>query len=176
MREAAAGNSLNEMASRGTRVKLDVEAGSPLLILPMSSFSSQLLVIDLGRLEILNVFRFSGEEGTISAESLGHVESFDVLGTSSRARSRSRSSRSSTRSKSSTGSRCNMGKNGSHNSKSSSERLRIKNKLSITRKGILSDTGLSTDAEEEEEGNHKVGELPSQIEKCLLDVLFVAGW
>ena len=174
MREAAAGNSLNEMASRGTRVKLDVEAGSPLLILPMSSFSSQLLVIDLGRLEILNVFRFSGEEGTISAESLGHVESFDVLGTSSRARSRSRSSRSSTRSKSSTGSRCNMGKNGSHNSKSSSERLRIKNKLSITRKGVLSDTGLSTDAEEEEEGNHKVGELPSQVEKCLLDVLFVS--
>ena len=173
MREAAAGITLNEIASRGTRVKLDLEAGSPLLILPMSSFSSQLLVIDLGRLEILNVFRFSGEEGTISAENLSSTGSSDILGARSRARSSSRSSRSSTRSKSSTGYRSNIGMNCNSNIKSSSERIRIKNKLSNARKGVLSDTGFSTDADEGE-SNHKVGKLPNQIDKCLLDVLFVS--
>ena len=59
------------------------------------------------------------------------------------------------------------------NIKSSSERIRIKNKLSIARKGVLSDTGFSTDADEGE-SNHKVGKLPNQIDKCLLDVLFVS--
>ena len=84
--------------SRSFRLKLDIEAESPLLILPMSSFSSQILVVDLGRLEILNVFRFSGEEGTISAENLASAAVGDVLGRRrSRARSGSRSSRSSIR-------------------------------------------------------------------------------
>ena len=40
IREAAAGGMVKELAARGTRLKLDVEAGSPLLILPMSSNSS----------------------------------------------------------------------------------------------------------------------------------------
>ena len=35
IREAAAGGSVKELAARGTRLKLDIEAGSPLLILPM---------------------------------------------------------------------------------------------------------------------------------------------
>ena len=173
MREAAAGACLNEIASRGTRVKLDIEAGSPLLILPMSSFSSQILVIDLGRLEIMNVFRFSGDEGTISTETLGSVESSDVLGSKSRARSGSRSSRSSVRSKSSTATRNNPVSPGLNDLNSSSERIRIRNKISIARKGVLSDTGCSTDVDEADIGD-KIKSLPSEKQKCLLDVLFVS--
>ena len=172
MREAAAGGSLNEIASRGTRIKLDIEAGSPLLILPMSSFSSQILVIDLGRLEIMNVFRFSGDEGTISAENLATAETEDLIGSRSRARSGSRSSRSSNRSKSSTATRNNHASSGL-NHLNSSERIRIRNKISIARKGVLSDTGFSTDAEDIETDD-KINLLPSRKQKCLLDVLFVS--
>jgi hypothetical protein len=31
------------------RVKLDIEAGSPLLLLPMSAHSTQILLVDLGK-------------------------------------------------------------------------------------------------------------------------------
>ena len=173
MREAAAGSTLNEIATRGSRVKLDIEADSPLLILPMSAFSSQILVINLGRLEIMNVFRFSGEEGTISAERLASAEIGDVLGFRSRARSGSRSSRSSVRSKSSTATRSNVLSTGLNNLNPSSERSRLRSRISIARKGVLSDTGISTDTEDTEIDD-KLNTLPSQKEKCLLDVLFVS--
>ena len=172
MREAAAGSTIKEIASRGSRVTLDIEASSPLLILPMSSFSSQILVIDLGRLEIRNVFRFSGDEGTISAENLATVETSDLLGTRMRGRSGSRSSRSSNRSKSSTATRNTRASSGL-NHLNSSERLRVRNNLSIARKGVLSDAGLSTDTEDAETDD-KVKSLQKKHERCLLDVLFVS--
>ena len=34
IREAAMGSDVSEVASRGTRIHLDIEAGSPLLLLP----------------------------------------------------------------------------------------------------------------------------------------------
>lgn len=51
------------------RLSLIVEAGSPIILLPVSSKSSDLLVVDLGQLSVSNVFQFSGEEGTISVVS-----------------------------------------------------------------------------------------------------------
>ena len=57
IREAAAGGKVKEIADRGSRIKLDVEAGSPLLLLPMSSHSTQILALDMGFLEINNTFK-----------------------------------------------------------------------------------------------------------------------
>ncbi|XP_043215701.1 vacuolar protein sorting-associated protein 13D-like [Amphibalanus amphitrite] len=51
-----------EVSSRGSRVSLDVQAGSPVLLLPLSATSRQLLVADLGRLRVTNAFRLSGSE------------------------------------------------------------------------------------------------------------------
>ena len=45
IREAAAGGMVKELAARGTRLKLDIEAGSPLLILPMSSNSPDIVAV-----------------------------------------------------------------------------------------------------------------------------------
>lgn len=48
------------------RLSLILEAGSPIILLPVSSNSSDLLVVDLGQLSLSNIFKFSGDEGTIS--------------------------------------------------------------------------------------------------------------
>ena len=53
IREAAAGGKVQEVAARGMRLKLDIEAsGSPLLLLPMSSHSDKILAVDLGCLQV----------------------------------------------------------------------------------------------------------------------------
>lgn len=48
------------------KLSLILEAGSPIILLPVSSKSSDLLVVDLGQLSVNNAFKFSGEDGTIS--------------------------------------------------------------------------------------------------------------
>lgn len=48
------------------RLSLNLYADSPIILLPVSSRSSDLLVADLGRLEVTNCFKYSGDEGTIS--------------------------------------------------------------------------------------------------------------
>lgn len=48
------------------RLSLSLHAGSPMILLPVSSRSSELLVADLGRLVVTNSFHYSGEPGTIS--------------------------------------------------------------------------------------------------------------
>jgi vacuolar protein sorting-associated protein 13D len=50
IREAAAGSKISQSLPRGIRIKLDIEAGSPLLLLPMSAYSTQILLVDLGNL------------------------------------------------------------------------------------------------------------------------------
>jgi len=57
VREAAAGGIVKPWVGRGTRVRLDVEAGLPLLLLPISSKSTQMLAVDMGFLEISNTFK-----------------------------------------------------------------------------------------------------------------------
>ena len=77
---------------RGSRIKLNIEADSPMLVLPMSSSSTQVLMADLGFLEINNSFQFAGDQGTISFSKLSHLKSGELGGRRSRATSGSRSS------------------------------------------------------------------------------------
>ena len=77
---------------RGSRIQLRVEAESPLLVLPLSSYSGQVLLMDLGCLEINNKFQMAGDEGTISATKLSTLRSGELGGRRSRAQSSSRSS------------------------------------------------------------------------------------
>lgn len=79
VREAEAGEEIKDMASRSIRVKLDIEAGSPILLLPMSSYSTKILVVDLGLLEVNNSFLFSGDPGTISSETLSEANVGDLI-------------------------------------------------------------------------------------------------
>ncbi|KAG0696636.1 Vacuolar protein sorting-associated protein 13D [Chionoecetes opilio] len=60
-------SSLDEVSyfSRGSRVSLDISAGSPVIFLPMSSQSNDLLVGDLGSITVMNTFLWAGSEGTI---------------------------------------------------------------------------------------------------------------
>ena len=77
---------------RGSRIKLSILADSPLLVLPMSSSSTKVILADLGFLEISNCFQFAGDEGTISASKLSNLKSGELGGRRSRAQSGSRSS------------------------------------------------------------------------------------
>lgn len=49
------------------KLSLSLHAGSPMILLPVSSRSSDLLAADLGRLVVSNCFRYSGDSDTISA-------------------------------------------------------------------------------------------------------------
>ena len=55
---------MSDKATHGTRMQLDLEAGSPIIVIPHSSRTDDVLVVDLGRLRITNVFTFDGDEGT----------------------------------------------------------------------------------------------------------------
>ncbi|XP_055954829.1 intermembrane lipid transfer protein VPS13D [Patella vulgata] len=66
MRAASAGRHVPDQAMRGARIKLDIDAGSPILLIPQSSKSDDLLVADLGKLRITNCFKVDGTEGTIT--------------------------------------------------------------------------------------------------------------
>lgn len=46
---------------------IEVNAGSPVLLLPLSSNSYEMLVADLGKLTVGNRFRRAGSEGTIAS-------------------------------------------------------------------------------------------------------------
>lgn len=50
-----------------TRVLLDIQAGSPVILVPRSAFSNQIIVANLGNLTVKNRFLFSGCEGTLGA-------------------------------------------------------------------------------------------------------------
>lgn len=58
---------VTEKASRGSRIKLDIEASSPIILIPHSSRTTDVLVVDLGNLTVKNCFKFDGKEGTLSA-------------------------------------------------------------------------------------------------------------
>ena len=97
IREAAMGTTVNETASRGMKLRLDIEAESPLLLLPVSSSSPRLLVVHLGFLRVHNAFKLAGQPGTISSQTLRSALSSHLLQNRRRRRSSSRSRRSSRR-------------------------------------------------------------------------------
>ena len=57
---------INERATRGARIKLDVEADSPIVLIPESSRTDRVLVADLGHLRLTNRFVLDGHSGTLS--------------------------------------------------------------------------------------------------------------
>lgn len=54
------------VSSEPFRLSLNLKVGYPIILLPVSSKSTSLLIIDLGQLVITNTFKLSGDEGTIS--------------------------------------------------------------------------------------------------------------
>ncbi|GFN93642.1 vacuolar protein sorting-associated protein 13d, partial [Plakobranchus ocellatus] len=68
MRAASAGKKVNERATRGARILLDIEATSPILLIPHSSETHAVLVADLGNLRLKNKFIVDGETGTLRAQ------------------------------------------------------------------------------------------------------------
>ena len=65
MRAAKAGWRVAEDAQRGARIKLDIEAGAPIVLVPHSSLQTDVLCLDMGTLTVTNTFLFSGTPGTI---------------------------------------------------------------------------------------------------------------
>ena len=59
---------VNEQATRGARLLLDIEAASPILLIPHSSETHAVLVADLGNLKLRNKFIVDGETGTLRAQ------------------------------------------------------------------------------------------------------------
>ena len=55
-----------EQAFRGSRIAMDIEAGAPVILIPHSSRSTDILVMNLGTLTVHNTFRQAGLPGTIS--------------------------------------------------------------------------------------------------------------
>ncbi|XP_063799608.1 intermembrane lipid transfer protein VPS13D isoform X1 [Pseudophryne corroboree] len=76
-RAAIQGQAVRDQAQQASRVLLDIEAGAPVLLIPESSRSNNLLVANLGKLKVKNRFLFSGAPGTfcLKDKSLGQSSS-----------------------------------------------------------------------------------------------------
>ena len=62
------GSQINEAAFHQARLLLDIEAGSPIILIPHSSQTTDVLVADLGRLSVHNCFKLDGADGTFTAQ------------------------------------------------------------------------------------------------------------
>uniref|UniRef100_UPI00398EEC11 intermembrane lipid transfer protein VPS13D isoform X3 n=1 Tax=Pristiophorus japonicus TaxID=55135 RepID=UPI00398EEC11 len=65
-RAAIEGQAVRDRAQRASRILLDIEAGAPVLLIPESSKSNQLIVANLGKLKVKNQFLFARSPGTFS--------------------------------------------------------------------------------------------------------------
>nr|XP_006005250.1 PREDICTED: vacuolar protein sorting-associated protein 13D [Latimeria chalumnae] len=65
-RAAIEGQAVRDKAQRASRILLDIEAGAPVLLVPESSRSDNLIVANLGKLKVKNKFLFAGTPGTFS--------------------------------------------------------------------------------------------------------------
>ncbi|XP_022090239.1 vacuolar protein sorting-associated protein 13D-like isoform X2 [Acanthaster planci] len=66
MRAATDGIQVKEDPKRASRISMDIEAGSPVCIAPISSKSKDVLVMNLGNLTLKNEFLLAGSPGTIA--------------------------------------------------------------------------------------------------------------
>ena len=57
---------MNKEATHRSRIKLDIEANSPIMLLPENSVSDNVLVADFGHFRLKNYFLVDGERGTLS--------------------------------------------------------------------------------------------------------------
>ncbi|EQB79033.1 vacuolar protein sorting 13 D-like protein [Camelus ferus] len=67
-RAAIEGQTVRDQAQRCSRVLLDIEAGAPVLLIPESSRSNNLIVANLGKLKVKNKFLFAGFPGTFTLQ------------------------------------------------------------------------------------------------------------
>ncbi|XP_036316795.1 vacuolar protein sorting-associated protein 13D isoform X8 [Pipistrellus kuhlii] len=74
-RAAIEGQTVRDQAQRCSRVLLDIEAGAPVLLIPESSRSNNLIVANLGKLKVKNRFLFAGFPGTFSLQDKESVPS-----------------------------------------------------------------------------------------------------
>lgn len=65
---------INDAAFHSARILLDIEAGSPIILVPHSSLTTDVLVADLGTLSVKNCFKFDGDVGTFSEAKSGQSE------------------------------------------------------------------------------------------------------
>lgn len=80
-RAAVEGQTVRDQAQRCSRVLLDIEAGAPVLLIPESSRSNNLIVANLGKLKVKNKFLFAGFPGTFSLQDKESVPSASPTGT-----------------------------------------------------------------------------------------------
>ncbi|XP_013925695.1 PREDICTED: vacuolar protein sorting-associated protein 13D, partial [Thamnophis sirtalis] len=80
-RAAVEGQTVRDQAQRAARILLDIEAGAPVLLIPESSRSSQLIVANLGKLKIKNRFLVAGTSATFSLKDKDPVLFSSPLGT-----------------------------------------------------------------------------------------------
>lgn len=71
---------INEAAFHNPRLLLDIEAGSPIILIPHSSKTSDVLVADLGKLSVKNCFIFDGDSGTFTSMAKEQVQTPGVDG------------------------------------------------------------------------------------------------
>ncbi|CAF1602704.1 unnamed protein product [Rotaria magnacalcarata] len=67
IRSAAAGQTISFSAGRSTGIELDIEAESPVLILPEYALNKRVIILHLGNIIIKNRFLFENEPGTLSS-------------------------------------------------------------------------------------------------------------
>ncbi|KAM7098123.1 intermembrane lipid transfer protein VPS13D isoform 5-T6 [Molossus nigricans] len=79
-RAAIEGQTVRDQAQRCSRVLLDIEAGAPVLLIPESSRSNNLIVANLGKLKVKNKFLFAGFPGTFSLQDKESVPSASPVG------------------------------------------------------------------------------------------------
>lgn len=69
------------MQERPMQLGLEITAGSPIILLPLSAFSDKVIVADLGEFSLYNSFKMANEPGIISIRKLedGPIEILDVM-------------------------------------------------------------------------------------------------
>ncbi|XP_064107510.1 intermembrane lipid transfer protein VPS13D-like isoform X2 [Macrobrachium nipponense] len=142
-RETSAGRKLSEYR-RGSRVSLDISAGSPVIFLPMSSRSETLLVADLGSLTITNKFLWAASEGTISQVQRQNLEERLMCPSSHRGASGNRS-----------------------HSRSIDSRSRSRSRHRDVNLSYFSDSDMECDFKRQTSSD------AYQSHKCLLDVMYI---
>ncbi|XP_017292232.1 vacuolar protein sorting-associated protein 13D isoform X2 [Kryptolebias marmoratus] len=72
-RAAMEGLAVRDQPQRASRILLDIEAGAPVIVIPESSQSPQVIVANLGKLRVRNRFLPAGAHGTFSLRDKEHV-------------------------------------------------------------------------------------------------------
>lgn len=83
MESIRAATSGQKVRNEPLKLSLSIYAGSPIILVPVSSKSSDMLVVNLGQLLVKNRFRMSGDQNTISVatKQSSKTKHFFFLGT-----------------------------------------------------------------------------------------------